>query len=187
LRSLTDDVSQASVNFTVLINPIDAGATLLNPTQNNSVTQLPGLYITQAAVGNITLGTNVLPFSIDGRWLHAFNGPGANGLMTTSAGLPVPNTTTGLPALLLWELPVHGPLYRGSLQLARAHRRDGAEPDGVCANSGDSRDGRGLRRCDLENWFMAVQSADGQGDDSLFHRPGIIRYDPNNGTAPTTG
>ena len=35
--------------------------------------------------------------------------------------------------------------------------------------------------CDLENWFLAIQSADGQVIIPSFHRPGIIRYDPNNG------
>ena len=41
------------------------------------------------------------------------------------------------------------------------------------------RHGRGLRRLDLENWFLAIQSADGQVIIPSFHRPGIIRYDPN--------
>src|SRR5262249_19387599 len=33
--------------------------------------------------------------------------------------------------------------------------------------------------CDLENWFLAIQSADGQVVIPSFHRPGIIRYDLN--------
>ena len=36
--------------------------------------------------------------------------------------------------------------------------------------------------CDLENWFLAVQSADGQVVIPSFHRPSIIRYDPLNST-----
>ena len=35
--------------------------------------------------------------------------------------------------------------------------------------------------CDLENWFLAIQSADGQVIIPSFHRPGIIRYDLTNG------
>ena len=35
--------------------------------------------------------------------------------------------------------------------------------------------------CDLENWFLAIQSADGQVIVPSFHRSGIIRYDPQNG------
>ncbi len=31
--------------------------------------------------------------------------------------------------------------------------------------------------CDLENWFMAIQSADGQVIIPSFHRPAIIRFD----------
>ncbi len=44
--------------------------------------------------------------------------------------------------------------------------------------------------CDLENWFLAIQSADGQVMIPSFHRPAIVRYDPNNSTTalrPTTG
>ncbi len=37
--------------------------------------------------------------------------------------------------------------------------------------------------CDLENWFLAIQSADGQVIIPSFHRPGIIRYDPKNGVS----
>ncbi len=35
--------------------------------------------------------------------------------------------------------------------------------------------------CDLENWFLAIQSADGQVIVPSFHRPGILRYDPTHG------
>ncbi len=37
--------------------------------------------------------------------------------------------------------------------------------------------------CDLENWFLAIQSADGQVMIPSFHRPGIVRHDPNNPNA----
>ena len=39
--------------------------------------------------------------------------------------------------------------------------------------------------CDLENWFLAIQSADGQVMIPSFHRPAIIRNDPNI-NVPTT-
>ena len=32
--------------------------------------------------------------------------------------------------------------------------------------------------CDLENWFLAMQSADGQVIVPSFHRPGIINFYP---------
>ena len=34
--------------------------------------------------------------------------------------------------------------------------------------------------CDLENWFLAIQSADGQVTIPSFHRPGIVRHDTAN-------
>ena len=34
--------------------------------------------------------------------------------------------------------------------------------------------------CDLENWFLAIQSADGQVIIPSFHRPAIIRIRPAN-------
>ena len=41
--------------------------------------------------------------------------------------------------------------------------------------------------CDLENWFLAIQSADGQVMIPSFHRPAIIRYDPNAARSSTIG
>ena len=43
--------------------------------------------------------------------------------------------------------------------------------------------------CDLENWFLAIQSADGQVMIPSFHRPAIIRIRPGNVTRrpSTTG
>ena len=38
--------------------------------------------------------------------------------------------------------------------------------------------------CDLENWFLAIQSADGQVMIPSFHRPGVMRYDPTNPNTP---
>ena len=129
------------------INPTDQKPTLLNPTVPNSLgntsgynTQLPGYYLVQAA----TNGTNLVataPFILDGRWLHAFNGPG----MTTNA--------------------VHANF-----------RYNGLSPNAVGMDEDyDS--------VDLENWFLAMQSADGQVIIPSFHRPAAIRQQYNaNGT-----
>ncbi len=38
--------------------------------------------------------------------------------------------------------------------------------------------------CDLENWFLAIQSADGSVIIPSFHRPGIIRADPTDAGFP---
>ncbi len=52
------------------------GTNLYNPTQGLT-TDLPGQYLAAVALtkNNLTLGT-AYPFQLDGRWLHAFNGPG---------------------------------------------------------------------------------------------------------------
>ena len=83
-----------------------------------------------------------MPFTLDGRWLHAFNGPG----MALNAAM-------------------------GNF------RYNGLSPNA----QGMDED---YDACDLENWFLAIQSADGQVMIPSFHRPGIIRYDLTNPNAP---
>jgi hypothetical protein len=95
-------------------------------------------------------GPNVA-FILDGRWLHAFNGPGmgANaiwGNFRYNGGLL---QTTPNPALATFGQP-------------------GAMDEDYDA-------------CDLENWFLAIQSADGQVMIPSFHRPAVIRIDNANG------
>ena len=83
---------------------------------------------------------NTVParFILDGRWLHAFNGPG----MTNNA--------------------VYGNFrYTGS-DLA-TNPNIGMDEDYDAA--------------DLENWFLAMQSADGSVIIPSFHRPSAIRID----------
>jgi hypothetical protein len=79
-----------------------------------------------------------IPFTLDGRWLRAFNGTG----MGANA-------------------------YKGNF------RYNSLTP----GSSGMDED---YDACDLENWFLAIQSADGQVVIPSFHRPGIVRYDPTN-------
>ena len=107
---------------------------LINWTQN-AASLLPSYYLAQAAANNATPGQS-LPFSLDGRWLRAFNGPG----MGANA-------------------------YLGNF------RYNGLNPAGMDED---------YDACDLENWFLAIQSADGQVVIPSFHRPGIIRHDPAN-------
>ncbi len=92
------------------------------------------------------------PFVLDGRWLHAFNGPGMGSQSTTitinNLNLTVPLSTYG------------------------NFRYNGQSPTTV----GMDED---YDACDLENWFLAIQSADGQVIIPSFHRPGILRYTPS--------
>ena len=82
---------------------------------------------------SLIAGTGTPRFILDGRWLHAFNGPG----MAANA--------------------VHGNFrYNGLLE--RPEQPSGMDED--------------YDACDLENWFLAMQSADGSVIIPSFHRPG---------------
>ena len=101
------------ITFTISINAVDAGGSLGLVAQNNgtpdplippgtgtalynptlqTVTQLPGLFI--AAAANQVLGAN--RFTLDGRWLHTFNGPGRRRSRRRRRGCP--RRTTGTSA-----------------------------------------------------------------------------------------
>jgi len=142
LEVLVDTSANGFRAFTVNIAPTDAATTLVSSEVSSTNvttrynTQLPGTYLVQAATNNTYLGATC-PFILDGRWLHAFNGPG----MTINA--------------------VHGNF-----------RYNGQQPNAV----GMDED---YDAVDLENWFLAMQSADGSVIIPSFHRPAAIRYDPN--------
>jgi hypothetical protein len=90
------------------------------------------------------------PFLLDGRFLRAFNGPG----MTRWAGY----------ANFRWN----GTLLPSPTVGSRFP--DLGDPGSV----GMDED---YDACDLENWFLAIQSADGQVIVPSFHRPGILTAD----------
>ena len=95
-----------------------------------------------------------VPFILDGRWLHAFNGPGL-GTQCTAATINYGNYAN-------LRLDVPNSTYGN-------FRYNGLDPNDV----GMDED---YDACDLENWFLAIQSADGQVIIPSFHRPGIVRY-----------
>ncbi len=111
-------------------NPGTPATKLINPSQG-TITTLPGQ--------SLIAGTGSPRFVLDGRWLHAFNGPG----MTTKA------------------------------QYAN-FRYNGAM--GVGGPNGQGMD-EDYDAADLENWFLAMQSADGSVIIPSFHRPAAIRID----------
>ncbi len=92
-------------------------------------------------------------FILDGRRLRAFNGPGLG------------------PAAAYGNFRYNGGLLSGNASLTQP-----GNPDAV----GMDED---YDACDLENWFLAIQSADGQVIIPSFHRPGIIRHDPSHGVS----
>ena len=159
---LVDNTAGAMRVFRVNINPTDQTTTLLNPTTpnpnnypNGYTTQLPGQYLVAAAAGS-PLGT--AQFILDGRWLHAFNGPG----MTTNAVYA--NFRYNGPI----QNPQNPPTSIGNPNLA------GMDED--------------YDAVDLENWFLAMQSADGSGDHSrrsIAPRPSAsstLRQEPRSST-----
>ena len=149
------DQNAELVNQTVRIQTTAGGAQ-----PQPQITQLPGFYIKNAIVTNQPLGAN--SFTLDGRQLHAFNGTGMGQSINTTTGLPAsyyPNFryTGGVPALGQPGLKV--PPLTGPNSVGMDEDYDA---------------------CDLENWFLAIQSADGQVMIPSFHRPAIIRVDGNN-------
>jgi hypothetical protein len=123
----------------VNINPLDSSTALNNLTSGTN-TQLPGIYLVAAAANGTNLGTTT-PFILDGRWLHAFNGPGQGA-----------NAVRG------------NFRFSGLLPAAQGMDED-------------------YDAADLENWFLALQSADGSVMIPSFHRPAAIRVDLNNKTS----
>lgn len=100
--------------------------------------------------------------TLDGRWLHAFNGPGLS-------AQPVAfnmswSTTTGQNYSISTTVP---------MSTYGNFRYNGLHPNSI----GMDED---YDACDLENWFLAIQSADGQVMIPSFHRPGIVRYQDQN-------
>ena len=138
--------------------PAAVSTVLNNPTPAPNftagfLTHLPGAYLMTAVVnGNGTsanLGTN-FPFQLDGRWLHAFNGP-------------------GMGANAQWgNFRLNGALLNGTA--ATATFNFPGNPNSFAMDED-------YDACDLENWFLAIQSADGQVMIPSFHRPAIIRND----------
>jgi hypothetical protein len=135
--------------FRVNIPAYDATTALHNPTAGTS-TELPGNYLVNAATSHANLGATA-QFILDGRWLHAFNGPG----MTTHA--------------VYGNFRFNGGLITGNPSTAFP---------GVPSTVGMDED---YDACDLENWFLAIQSGDGRIVMPSFHRPAAVRYDPING------
>ncbi len=151
--------ADGQLNYPVGANPTTIGTNLYNPTLAGLTTIMPGQFLI-AAVGGTLPGNT---FTLDGRWLHAFNGPGA-GSSLASTGLP----SSYYPNYKFNGL-VGGPGGQPGLNVP--------PPSGPMSIGLDE----DYDACDLENWFLAVQSADGSVTIPSFHRPGIIRWDTANG------
>ncbi len=149
---LTDNMS--GTNRTFLVSPIDTTTGLYNPTLGNTAYTVLGQFNNPNPLNPNTGNLSYYPFILDGRYLHAFNGTGLSSFTSPATfnnlGISVPES------------------YYGNFRF---------NPDGLSPNQiGMDED---YDACDLDNWFLAIQSADGQVVIPSFHRPGIIRHDPN--------
>ncbi|MHC5536736.1 hypothetical protein ACYOEI_00500 [Singulisphaera rosea] len=130
--------------------------------------------------------------TLDGRYLHAFNGPGMDGLganpnfvnvtppggTTTSVNIGGVGYGGGISRNSNFR--VNGNLISGTLDTTKTPPvytfKDApayGDPNSIASMDED------YDACDLENWFLAIQSADGQIVVPSFHRPGILVYDPS--------
>lgn len=111
--------------------------------------------IPHPAGGNRTVGmtdpVNPMVFELDGRYLRAFNGPGMTGVASYG-------NFRWNGELLRQRLGV--PLTVPALPLLGDANTVGADED--------------YDAPDLENWFLGLQSADGQVVIPSFHRPGML-------------
>ena len=144
------------------VGPFDATTTLNNPT-TGTTTPLPGFYLGQLLANGGTPTATEFPFVLDGRWLRAFNGPGIGS--TVSSITNVANSVYGnFRYNGVLNPPVNGYVPFGPNFVGMDEDYDA---------------------CDLENWFLAIQSADGQVMIPSFHRPAIIRNDSAVNNPPT--
>ncbi len=121
-------------------------------------------------------GTSVaLVFTIDGRYLRAFNGSGAGDL---SPNAYVPSTTFNATQPVypnfLYNQQTAG--FDASMNLTFTNPSGLNDPNALPYQALDE----DYDAPDNENWFLALQSADGQVVLPSFHRPGNIVYDPTN-------
>ena len=112
-------------------------------------------------------GSSSNAFVLDGRFMRAFNGPG---LTRPVDAFSYTNPVSGTTSIV--NYPFNQAAY-GNMRVA------GYDPDTL----GMDED---YDACDLENWFLAIQSADGQVMIPSFHRPGILTADDWSATAHQT-
>jgi hypothetical protein len=172
---IADDYSGANNARILYLVPRDDGALggTANPakiTANGNVGgNLVSTLIGQSSSSTVPVTTPTVnyPFVLDGRYLRAFNGPGLSAPVTFYVSN---NTQVTHPANVYGNFRVNGPLLGSPFAPL-------GDPDAV----GMDED---YDACDLDNWFLAIQSADGQVVIPSFHRPAIIRADSGDGSNP---
>jgi len=147
-------------------------ARVLYLTPHDTTTTIPGV----SSLIGAPSGATAVPFVLDGRYLRAFNGPGLSALVYPSG-----SSNPGVPANVYGNFRLNGGLLNGLQGKAVPTLTPMGDPNAV----GMDED---YDACDLDNWFLAIQSADGQVVIPSFHRPAIIRADESdNNNAPNNG
>jgi hypothetical protein len=131
-----------------------------NPPPNGGVYVPPNIVPAATAAGVAPVPVNT-PVILDGRFLRAFNGPGMG------------------PLAVYGNFRVNGPL------MPNPNDPSGFWTGGMLGDPDIVGMDEDYDACDLENWFLAIQSADGQVVIPSFHRPGILRADPTYVNFPT--
>jgi hypothetical protein len=166
--------------------------TILGPTTQYIPPSLTNAYGNSVQPLAFPTGTTPLAFTVDGRRLHAFNGPGMAGLNHLDPNWPDPSGVAS-------NLYIHAPMYanfrvNGGIVNYQSRVLVNGNFVYTWGNSAISTPGNPSQvgmdedydACDLENWFLAIQSADGSVIIPSFHRPSILtpqdwtNYPPNN-------
>ncbi|WP_435017121.1 hypothetical protein TA3x_004714 [Tundrisphaera sp. TA3] len=163
---LGDNVSGGTHVFTLsnnLGNPTGAAPNYISSDTSSNIYLNPNLVETGSVVRSAPINRSVLNgtitafpvsgFTLDAQYMRAFNGP----------GMTQPDYTQSTTTHPTWGAP-----YPKNYAAYANFRLTGLDPDAV----GMDED---YDACDLENWFLAIQSADGQVIIPSFHRPGILR------------
>ncbi len=149
--------SNTARSFTVVINPTDAGVNASGS----------GGTLINATLGTTGAAAEPAISQLPGQYLIASIVNNNN----TNLGTAFPFGLDGR-----WLNAFNGP-GMGAKAVHANFRYNGISPNSL----GMDED---YDACDLENWFLAIQSADGQLSIPSFHRPGIVRFDPNNPNNP---
>jgi len=128
-------------------------------------------------------------FILDGRFLHAFNGPGVAALdpilrPIADGGKIQPGNVTVLQNRGMGQYAnyrVNGNILTGNINTTDNFQTGFSYGSPSLCGMDEDYDA-----CDLENWFLALQSGDSQVMIPSFHRPGILVYD-NSITDPVSG
>lgn len=154
------------------------------PNDTAGTQQAPHNYYFSPEVGNNTLPTSStligMPvnqaFALDGRFLHAFNGPGLSGANGALASLPTTHAYLANRGIAQYaNFRVNGHILSDNYNTTNPHLTQAAYgfPNTIGGMDED------YDACDLENWFLALQSGDSQVMIPSFHRPGTLIYDPS--------